>query len=295
MLNFRKPAIEDKQWVDECLKYAGSYNCEYTFGDIFVWAAAYRTQIAHYKSFMICRWGKETEYAYSLPIGSGDFKEAVEQIIFDAKAHGLKPTIYGVTSHYKPLLEANFPDKFTFTYDEGNYDYIYSVEKMAELKGKKYHGKRNHINNFIKNNPDWSFEIINNENIGECIDLHTNWIKHHEEDSDYSFEFEAVLTSFENYEALGFMGGILKVGGKAVAYTMGEPLSDELFVSHFEKAPADMQGAYTIINREFTRNCLMSYKYVNREEDLGIEGLRKAKQSYYPEIFLEKGVAVYND
>ncbi|MDE5964891.1 MAG: phosphatidylglycerol lysyltransferase domain-containing protein, partial [Eubacterium sp.] len=173
-------------------------------------------------------------------------------------------------------------------------DYIYSVEKMASLSGKKYHGKRNHITNFKKNNPDWSFEIIDSSNIDECIELHSNWINTHDDDSDYSFEFEAVLTAFENYDKLGFVGGILKVDGKAIAYTMGERHSDELFVTHFEKAPPEIQGAYPIINQEFTKNCLMDYQFVNREEDLGLDGLRKAKQSYNPEILLKKGAAAYN-
>lgn len=294
MLTFSKPTIEDKQWVDECFKYVNSFNCEYTFGNLFVWATAYRTEIAKYDGFMICRWDKEPNYKYSLPIGKGDFKAAVNEIINDAKSYGITPVIYGVTANYKNLLDENFPDMFDYSYDDGDSDYIYSVEKMANLSGKKYHGKRNHITNFKKNNPNWSFEIINNDNINECIALHSNWINTHEDDADYSFEFEAVLTAFENYEKLGFVGGILKVDGKAIAYTMGERHSDELFVTHFEKAPPEVQGAYPIINQEFTKNCLMNYQFVNREEDLGLEGLRKAKQSYNPEILLKKGVAVYN-
>ncbi|MCM1114730.1 MAG: phosphatidylglycerol lysyltransferase domain-containing protein [Clostridium sp.] len=294
MLSFNKPKIEDKLWVDECFKYANSYNCEYTFGNLFVWATAYRTEIAHYKDFMICRWGRQGEYKYSLPIGQGDFKSAVDEIIDDAENNHIQLEIYGVTSNYKYLLEEFYPNQFSYQYDEGNFDYIYSVEKMAQLKGKKYHGKRNHITNFKKNNPNWSFEEISSSNINDCIELHTKWIENHDEDSDYSFEFEAVLTAFENYEKLGFAGGLLKIDGKAVAYTMGERQSDDLFVTHFEKAPADIQGAYPIINQEFTRNCLMGYKFVNREEDLGLEGLRKAKMSYNPEILLEKGVAIYN-
>ncbi len=294
MLTFSKPAIEDKEWVDECFKYVNSFNCEYTFGNLFVWATAYRTQIARYENFIICRWGKAPDYKYSLPIGKGNFKKAVEEIISDAKFFGIKPIIYGVTSYYKNLLDEYFPDKFDYTYDDGDFDYIYSVEKMASLSGKKYHGKRNHITNFKKNYPDWSFETIDSSNINECIALHSNWINTHEDDSDYSFEFEAVLTAFENYDKLGFVGGILKVDGKAIAYTMGERHSEELFVTHFEKAPPEIQGAYPIINQEFTKNCLMDYQFVNREEDLGIEGLRKAKQSYNPEILLKKGAAAYN-
>lgn len=293
MLDFRKPVVYDKQWVDECLKYVNSFNCEYTFGNIFVWSTAYRTKICRYKDFLMCRWGKDSEFMYSLPIGKGDFKDAVNQIILDAESNGVTPVIYGVTSNYKKLLDEHFGGKFNYKFDEGYNDYIYSTEKMANLSGKKYHSKRNHITNFKKNNPDWTFEILNENNIPECIDLHTKWINNHADDEDYSFEFEAVLTAFEHYDKLGFTGGLIRVQGEVIAFTFGERHSDALFVTHFEKAPADVQGAYTIINQEFTKNCLMDFEFVNREEDLGLEGLRKAKQSYNPEIFLEKCVAVY--
>lgn len=293
MLDFRKPVVYDKQWVDECLKYVNSFNCEYTFGNIFVWSTAYRTKICRYKDFLMCRWGKDSEFMYSLPIGKGDFKDAVNQIIIDAESNGVTPVIYGVTSNYKKLLDEHFGGKFNYKFDEGYNDYIYSTEKMANLSGKKYHSKRNHITNFKKNNPDWTFEILNENNIPECIDLHTKWINNHADDEDYSFEFEAVLTAFEHYDKLGFTGGLIRVQGEVIAFTLGERHSDALFVTHFEKAPADVQGAYTIINQEFTKNCLMDFEFVNREEDLSLEGLRKAKQSYNPEIFLEKCVAVY--
>lgn len=300
MLDFKTPEIEDKQWVDERLKYAMSMNCEYTFGNLFVWRTAYSVHIAKYKSFFICRWGRGDDVSYSVPIGDGDFKEAVEEIIRDAQSKNVKLKLYGVTENYKRLLDGYFPDKFKYVYDEGLNDYIYSVEKMANLSGKKYHGKRNHISNFKRNNPDWSFEEINENNIDECIKLHTQWIRNKgeetiEDEEDYSLEFEAVLTAFENFKKLNFVGGLIRINGKAIAYTLGERQSEKAFVTHFEKAPADIQGAYPIINQEFTKNCLTDYEYVNREEDLGIEGLRKAKQSYYPEIFLEKCTAYYGE
>ena len=298
MLDFKTPEISDKVWVDKCLKHAASMNCEYSFGNIFVWTDAYSTEICRYKDFFICRWGEGKNIVYSLPLGEGDFSDAVHQIILDAKAQGIIPRIYGVTEGYLVMLREAFTGKFTYHYDDGFNDYIYSTKKMALLSGKKYHGKRNHITNFKKNNPDWRFEEINRNNIGECIALHTKWLdeKNDEDNEDYTDEFLAVLRAFENYEALGFIGGLIRVGGEVIAYTMGEPQQNgRCFVSHFEKAAAEVQGAYPIINQEFTKHCLMDYEYVNREEDLGIEGLRKAKQSYHPEILLEKCVAVYND
>lgn len=150
MLNFQKPKIEDKIWVDECLNGVLSMNCEYTFGNLFVWSTAYSTQICKYDGFLMCRWGKGKDTMYALPIGNGDFKSAVIALYEDSKMLDIPFKIYGVTENYKKLLDEYFPDMFTYEYDEGNNDYIYSVEKMAALRGKKYHGKRNHITNFKK-------------------------------------------------------------------------------------------------------------------------------------------------
>lgn len=297
MLNFKKPQIEDKAWVDECLAHANSMNCEYSFGNLFAWSTAYSTEICKYNDFMICRWGKGKDIQYSLPLGEGDFSAAINAIIEDAKSLGIKASIYGITEGYLTMLQEAFTGKFSYKYDDGYNDYIYSTSKMASLSGKKYHGKRNHITNFKKNNPDWCFEKLTKDNINECIALHSKWIEEKgQEDEDFSFEFESVLNCFEHFDELGLVGGLIRVNGEVIAYTLGEAqMSGKCFVSHFEKAPANVQGAYAIINQEFTKNCLMDYEYVNREEDLGIEGLRKAKQSYYPEIWLKKCVAVYND
>lgn len=299
MLNFKKPQICDKKWVDKCLMHANSMNCEYTFGNIIVWSTAYSTQICKYHDFFICRWGRGKNISYSLPLGEGDFTDAVCAIIEDAKSIGVVPVIYGITSNYLTMMQEAFTGKFEYKFDDAYNDYIYSTEKMALLSGKKYHGKRNHITNFKKNHPDWVFEKINNSNINECIEFHTKWIENKKADSDdaedFSLEFEAVLTAFENYNELGFTGGLIRADGRVIAYSFGEgQVNGKCFVSHFEKAPADIQGAYAIINQEFTKNCLTDYKYVNREEDLGIEGLRRAKQSYHPEIQLQKCVAVYH-
>ena len=297
MLEFKKPEITDKQWVNDCLVHANSMNCEYTFGNLFIWSSAYSTEICRYKDFLICKWNDDGTTTYSLPLGEGDFTDAVDAIIDYAKSNGETPVIYGITEGYLGLMQEAFTGKFTYKYDEDNNDYIYSTEKMASLSGKKYHGKRNHITNFKKNNPDWSFEKISKDNIDECLALHSKWIENKDpDDEDYSWEFEAVKKAFEYFDELDMVGGLIRVNGEVIAYTLGEPqMNGHCFVSHFEKAPADMIGAYPIINQEFTKNCLMQYEYVNREEDLGIEGLRKAKQSYHPEIWLEKCTAIYND
>ncbi len=298
MLDFKKPELSDMSWVNSCLSHANSLNCEYTFGNVFCWVDSYSIQIAHYKDFFICRWDITPEVAYSVPLGEGDFTDAVNQIIEDAKNLGAKPRIYGITEGYMLMLQEAFLGKFTYEFDMGINDYIYSVPKMISLSGKKYHGKRNHISNFKKNNPDWCFEKIDENNISDCLKMHEEWLKENgsENDEDFIEEFNAVKIAFNHFDELGFVGGLIRTNSKVVAYCLGEPqMNGKCFVTHFEKAFSTVQGAYPIINQEFSKNCLSEYEYVNREEDLGLEGLRRAKQSYYPEIILEKCVAHYND
>lgn len=293
MLSFKTPDITDKAWADKCFSDVLSFSNEYCFGGVYLWKTPYRVKIANHKGFLVCKWGEHS--SFSLPIGNGNFIEVIEDIIVYAKNNDIKLRFFGITEPYKKMLDAEFPGKFRYEFSEDYFDYVYEAEALANLSGKKYHSKRNHISNFKRAYPDWSYEEINEKNISECIELHTNWINFREsDDPDYSMEFEAVLTGFENFKELGLYGGLIRVGGKVVAYTYGERINDDCFVTHFEKAPSDVNGAYTIINQEFAKRLLdKGYKYINREEDLGIEGLRKAKQSYHPAIWLKKEVAIY--
>ena len=134
MLQFKKPEIEDKSWVDKCLSYAQSMNCEYTFGNIYVWSTAYSTTICKYNDFLMCRWGKGKDLQYSVPIGKGDFRDAVNRLIYDSKELGIKLRIYGVTANYKKLLDKYFPNQFSYIENDGFDDYIYSVEKNITEK-----------------------------------------------------------------------------------------------------------------------------------------------------------------
>lgn len=293
MLKFKIPELSDKPWIDECLTYAKGMNCEYTFGNLYIWNTTHATKVCKYKDFFICRWNKDGEYLYSVPIGTGDFADAIHTMMEDAKSLDTPFKIYGVTDYYKQLLEESFPNQFSYEYNEDFNDYIYDIEKMTTLAGRKYHGKRNHITNFKKNNPDWKFEEITKENLTECIKVHNQWIYEHTGGEDTNQELDAALLAFQDFEELGLVGGLIRVDGEVIAYTLGEAMNKDVFVTHFEKASHYTHGIYPLINQEFTIHCLQGYKYVNREEDLGLPGLRKSKRSYYPEIFLEKGIASY--
>ena len=136
MLEFKTPQIEDKAWVDQCFKHLKTMNCDYTFGNMFVWNTEYSTKICRFKDFFICSWGMGKETNFGIPVGKGDFKEAVEEVIKYAKSNDIMPRFYGVTEAYVEMLNENFPDAFQFLYDESYGDYIYEVEKWLRLKEK---------------------------------------------------------------------------------------------------------------------------------------------------------------
>lgn len=290
MLDFHPISLADKPEADRILLAAENNGCEYCFGTLFIWRNVYKTQLAFHGSMLTAKYVIEDGVCYCCPVGEGDFKEMVELIIADAQKDGNRAVILGCSAEDKARIEQLFPGKFSFTADDSRFDYIYSSEKLATLSGKKYHGKRNHISAFVRNNPDWSFEEITQENIGQCAAMNERWLmlNEYKDETAISAEHNALNEAIANYEALGLWGGLIRAGGEVVAFSFGERLNGKVFCTHFEKAYASVQGAYPIINREMAVRLKDEYELINREEDTGAPGLRKAKQSYYPEIWLEK-------
>ena len=172
---------------------------------------------------------------------------------------------------------------------------------LAELGGKKLHAKRNHINRFVENNPTWTYEEITPATLPECLEMDKEWYRRSlqregdAEERDLGDEGIALRTAMEHYEELGLEGGLIRVYGEVVAFTIGDRLSADTYDVHFEKAYGELQGAYAMINREFARWVRARHpeiRYLNREDDMGVEGLRKAKKSYYPDLMVEKHTAV---
>lgn len=182
------------------------------------------------------------------------------------------------------------PGRFDAEPSRDDFDYIYNAQDLIELSGRKYHGKRNHISKFTRAFPDWQYEHIDDSNTEECINASLEWCKQNgcSENSPYRHELCAIHKALRERKSLGIIGGLIRIDGKVVALTLGERLNKDTFVTHFEKALGGFEEAYTLINREFAARSLGEYRYINREEDLGIEGLRKAKLSYKPAILLEK-------
>lgn len=289
MIDFHMPTIADKEWISAKIEETGSPSCEYTFGNIFAYSAKMDLKVAEYAGCLVtrCIYGDKLMYCY--PIGNGDRKAAIEAVIRDSEAFGSDFVIFGMTKDFADELEDYFPDRFRIVFDRDGSDYIYSCSDLINLIGKKYQPKRNHIS-FFKKNYNWSYERITEDSIADCIAMNEKWIEEslNERKDELYEELEIIKLVFENYDALDFVGGLIRIDDEVIAYTMGERMNNDTFCVHFEKAFSQYRGAYPMINREFCENELSSYKYIDREDDLGIDNLRKAKLSYYPAIIREE-------
>ncbi|SFR91668.1 DUF2156 domain-containing protein [Anaeromicropila populeti] len=294
MLTFRKIELSDKEWIQECLRKSDFKGCEYSFGNNYIWRNVYQLEICNVDGFYCVRSGKGEKKMYSFPAGSGDLKGTLELLMSDAKETGREFFLRGITENQISVLDELFPGRFQYELIRDDSDYIYTVEKLSTLSGKKLHGKRNHIARF-KDNPNWIYESISHENMEDCKDMNRRWCEQYscKDNPGLKEEICAVKNALNNFKELGFVGGLIRRDGEVIAYTIGEPLSSDTFVVHIEKAFHEIQGAYPMINQQFVLHECQNYKYVNREEDTGDEGLRKAKMSYYPDILLDKYIASY--
>lgn len=292
MIEFRPIELKDKEWIEKCLLEGNSPSCEYTFVNNFIWSKQYQLEIANFHGFYCSRSGKGEETFYSYPAGKGDMKYVIDCLKEDAKEHNIPFVLRGMIKEQVDYLNELYPNQFEIEANRDEAEYLYTVEKLSKLAGKKLHGKRNHIARF-KDNDDWSFEEITEENFEECLKMNDEWCEQYDciDDPSLNHELCAVKEAFANYKELGLIGGLIRREGKVIAYTIGSKINDETFDIHIEKAFANIQGAYPMINQQFVLHKCQEYQYINREEDLGDEGLRKAKMSYYPDILLEKYTA----
>lgn len=289
LLPFKDVELQDRAWIEERLKQSDFKSCDYSFANNFIWRKPNRIEWADVNGFYCLKSGAEGQIAYTYPAGSGDIKPVILALMEDAAERGMGFRLRGMNLETVKLMQTLFPDQFDYSNHRDYCDYIYSVERLTTLRGKKLHSKRNHIARF-KDNPDWAYEDINAENINDCWDMNTEWCKIYKcyDDESLNHEACAVKQAFKYFFELGLRGGLLRLNGKVIAYTMGEPLSSDTYVMHIEKAFPEIQGAYPMINQQFLIHNCQDFIYVNREEDLGDEGLRKAKSSYYPDFLLEK-------
>lgn len=289
---FHPIGLEDREWINDRLRESDNISCEYSFANNFIYAGLYDVQVGELAGCGVIRYrekNKRGQFNYSFPFGNGDKKAALEIMKELCRQDGYSLTMYPVLENDRKSLIEWCSGEFEIDADRDDFDYIYTVDKLASLRGKKLHGKRNHIARFMDDG-DWRYEPMSKENIEGCRKMAKAWAGMRADKWNDSMEQElSVLdVALTYFNELGFVGGVLYKADKIVAFTIGERLNSDTLVVHFEKAYPDLQGAYPMINQQFVIHEGGNFTYVNREEDTGDLGLRKAKLSYYPDILLKK-------
>ena len=291
-IEFKRPELEDKEIISSYFRKYPSRSCERTFVNVYLWSRHYKVKYAIIENALVFRSEDEGEFSFAYPAGAADdVKRAIEFLMGYCEEKGQKFSMYNVTPEFFAQFDAWYPGQYEIAYSRDDADYIYESEKLATLSGKKLHAKRNHINKFKAEHDNWAYEPITDENLEECFQMALKWRNENgcEDNPEKNAEMCVTLNSLRLYKELELTGGLLRLDGEVVAFTIGEAICEDTFVVHIEKAYAEVQGAYPMINQQFVERTCMNYKYVNREEDTGAEGLRKAKLSYRPAFLEEKG------
>lgn len=297
MIPFHEIELNDRTWMEPLLR-AEYLDCEeFSFTFCYLWRKAYHYQVARMNDYLLLiaypQFPERTSYLF--PAGTGDLKPVIEALRSDADQRHIPLRFHTLTATQRAKLEALYPDQFAYTEMRDYADYIYTAESLRTLTGKKLHGKRNHINRFMETYPNWRYEPITPANIDECRAMSKQWCLNSDcdQNDDLKKEACALEQAFTHFQALGFSGGALRAGGEIVAFSIGDPLNADTFMVHFEKAFSEVPGAYPMINQQFVIANCESYAYVNRQDDMGAEGLRKAKLSYHPFRIVEKYSAIW--
>ena len=295
-LDYKEVALSDRVWMDELFAMSERGALEYSFTTSFLWRHIYQFRVARMNDYLILQ-SEPKNPTYLFPPGRGDIKPVIDTLIAQAKEIGIPLLFNTVLPAGKAALEELYPGQFDITYYRDGADYIYDTQSLATLAGKKLAAKRNHIHRFLDSHPSWQYEPLTEKNMDEARQMNLAWCLQAGcmDDSGLTDEYCAVEQAFRHFFDLRLSGGLIRAEGRVVAFSIGDPLSEDTFLVHFEKAYADVQGAYPMINQQFVLHNCMAYPYVNREEDAGVEGLRKAKLSYNPLRLAEKYIATMKE
>lgn len=282
-MQYKSIEIEDKKIFDEYYKLHKQYSEYLSFTTLFTWKNYGKYRYIVYDGEIIVKLTDDEE-TYLLPQMT---KESIKKVIDFLSLKG-KVNIKGAVNKQAEIVKKLYGDRFCCVHKRDGDNYYYLSENLISLSGKKLHSKRNFVNRF-KRQYNYTYEPITEPLIKECIDVLKEWCERKEckKGSSMKNELNACSLALLYMNELGLKGGAIRIDGKISAFTLGEQLNDETVVIHFEKADTKYDGIYQTINNEFLKNEWPHIKYVNREEDMGIEGLRKAKLSYYPEFLLK--------
>lgn len=288
MSDFKPIEIRDKPLFDEFLRRDPPRISELTFTNLFIWRHHYRPVWLQWNECILIIFHPQTGTTYGLaPFGPGDKKSALDVLCKEIAKQTPDVRICRVGEEF--IKNHVDPAKYAVVHDRDNSDYVYLAKDLISLSGNKYHRKKNHLNQFIKN---FAFEYhpLNADLVKRVLGMQEAWCQIREcvEKPDLLAEDFAVREALTCYEELGYQGGAILINSVVEAFSLGEPLNEDTAVIHIEKANPEIPGLYAAINQLFCLNAWSNFTYINREQDMGVEGLRKAKESYYPHHMVDK-------
>ncbi len=297
-MNFTEIKIEDKPVFDKLLSYNSYVDAEYLFSTLFMWQDIVGYEMAATDDCIFIRHRDKGKIKYHFPICHPDRAlENFRKIYGFAGKSGEKPEFVCITNEQLELLGKE-RERFNVIEKRNYSDYLYDGEALRTLEGKKLRKKRGHVSNFTKKY-NWGFKLFTGEGpeLEECREVLQRWGDIKLETSDkketglVKSEYSAIERCMKYFTELGFVGGLMYIDGEARGFTIGEVAcrgDKTVGVVHYEKCDSEFEGIYQAINQMFAQRALYSVEYINRQEDMGVEGLRKAKLSYYPVRLVDK-------
>lgn len=289
---FHPFTLESKEIIESYTKPWESESSDLSFANMFIWGTEGKMTYALKDNMLFVKFKfKGVPEFFWAPIPKKGTDYNYREGICDAFNYlielGVEPTLRSVSEPFYEMVKASCPDLFSMSTDIAS-DYVYEREKLASLSGKKLHSKRNHINKFLSLYPDFEYKKLDSSMIADCMEIYNQWSEEKDEDMNLSDEKKSVLLALNNLDALDLVGGTLYVDDKLIAFTVGERITSDMQLVHIEKADYSYEGAYPMINQQYVLNECEDVMLVNREEDMGIPGMRKAKRAYYPVKMVEK-------
>lgn len=289
-MEFIPITLESRQVLQAYLQSEDYEISDIVFGNLYLWKHAREITYAIESDCVVVQTRYEGEKPYFFyPFGSGDKESALRALDKYLRDKNLPPRFESIESKNIDSIKSVFT-QVEFEPRVARFDYVYSVQELIKLEGRKFHKKKNHLNQFLQNNEGkWSYENISTSNADEILLRGKEWLEANpNKNQALEIEFVGITNTLKEYENLGLKGGAVRLGGEIIAFSFGEVMSQKMAVVHIEKANPLIAGAYQIINRELLINEFGTVELINREEDLGIEGLRRAKKSYNPIKMVEK-------
>ena len=291
MGSFEPVSIGDRARITRRLRmFPHNEASEYTFANLYIWEGADKIEWMETEDFALFRTWPKGELHYLMAFAEEDkLAAALEAAIASAGEEGRPFSMHSLPEWYRDMVVKHMPDRFQFDREARLDDYIYRSSDLISLTGKKYQSKRNHINRFMNvYGRRYAYAPYDAGLADGCMEIYDSWLETHQEAEELGGERESVRRALYHAEELGLVGGVILVDDKPEAFSIGERVTDSLAVIHIEKANLRIPELFSLINREFTTNAFADVEWINREEDMGDEGLWRAKQSYHPARMIEK-------